>query len=244
MTLTLTLAVKAYFVQNWIHLSYICTAPYVLIILVYVFLVPESARWLHLNNRNDEAMIVLRNIAKWNRRKLPDDVYLPIKLLPDTTTTTTATTTVSHDNPNLLPNEPIRRPQRNIFDLFKTKKLLIRTTANSLLWACGSLQVYGLQVKKTKSRGFIGFVLTAWRIKTFKLFYRQIDFSSRPGVVNEILEIDPKSFWTTWFCNSLLHGVLVKISRFLEKDQSEAGQLLRSCFIYSSQPVILEEQST
>ena len=141
---------KAYFVQNWIHLSYICTAPYVLIVLVYVFFVPESARWLHINNRNDEAMIVLRNIAKWNRRQLPDDVYLPIKLLPDTSATaTTAMTTVSNDNPNLLPNEQTRRPQRNIFHLFKTKRLCIRTAANSLLWACGSLQVYGLQVKNS-----------------------------------------------------------------------------------------------
>ena len=38
--------------------------------------VPESIRWLNLNGRQEEAMKLLRRIAKFNKKQLPDNVTL------------------------------------------------------------------------------------------------------------------------------------------------------------------------
>ena len=120
----MVLGVKAYFVRNWMDLSIVCTAPYVLIVSVYIF-IPESARWLHLHNRNEEAMKVIRNIAKCNHQKLPENVSFPTLVTTD---------------PSFPP-----RPMQNVFHLFKSSKLASQTLAVMLLWACSSLQMYGLQ---------------------------------------------------------------------------------------------------
>ena len=54
------------------------------------------------------------------------------------------------------------------------------------------------------------------------IFYRQLDFLSEPGVANEILENEPKSYLT----------IMQKPPVLKEKVLSEAGQLLRSCLIF------------
>ena len=106
------LGVKAYYLQSWKYLSIACTAPYAFILLFHFF-IPESARWLHLKNRNDEAMDVLRNIAKWNKRRIPDNLTL--------TSSNQSTVTVY-------------RPKTNLLHLFKTHKLAVRTCAMMLVW--------------------------------------------------------------------------------------------------------------
>ena len=55
----------------------------------------------------------------------------------------------------------------------------------------------------------------------YTFFCRQLDFSSEPGVANEILENEPKSCLT----------VVLK-----EKVQSELWQLLRNCLIFGQNP--------
>ena len=117
------LGVKAYFVHNWKYLSILCTAPYAFIVLFYFF-IPESARWLHVKGRNDEALLVLRKIARCNKRSFPDDVTLPTKLLSN--------------------QQPSGR-NINLLHLFKTPKLVIRTVVTMLLWIGSSMQIYGLQ---------------------------------------------------------------------------------------------------
>ena len=38
--------------------------------------VPESVRWLNLNGQTEKAMAILRRIAKFNKRTIPDHVTL------------------------------------------------------------------------------------------------------------------------------------------------------------------------
>ena len=38
--------------------------------------IPESVRWLNLNGKGDEAMKILRRIAKFNKREIPNEITL------------------------------------------------------------------------------------------------------------------------------------------------------------------------
>eukprot|EP00794_Sanderia_malayensis_P018706 gene18706-20594_t len=65
------LGVIAYFVRTWKLLVIICTAPYFFIIIFLKF-IPESIRWLCLNGRTEDAMEIIKQIAKVNGRAAPD----------------------------------------------------------------------------------------------------------------------------------------------------------------------------
>ncbi|XP_065060634.1 organic cation transporter-like protein [Rhopilema esculentum] len=65
------LGVIAFFVQTWKTLMIVITAPYFFILLFFLA-IPESARWLHVNGRNDEALAIFRKIAKCNGKELPE----------------------------------------------------------------------------------------------------------------------------------------------------------------------------
>ena len=69
------LGVKAYYIQNWKHLSIACSAPYAILLFSY-FVIPESVRWLHLQQRNDDAIKVLQKIARWNKLTIPENFTL------------------------------------------------------------------------------------------------------------------------------------------------------------------------
>ena len=72
----MVIGLKAYLLQNWKYLSMACTLPYIIVVVPVYFFVPESPRWLHLKQRTDEAMEVMRNMAKWNKKFIPSDVRL------------------------------------------------------------------------------------------------------------------------------------------------------------------------
>ena len=68
------LGVKAYLLQNWKLLFITCTAPYVISLAFYP-IIPESFIWLRAHGRMDDAMKVLRKIARWNNKVLaPNNV--------------------------------------------------------------------------------------------------------------------------------------------------------------------------
>jgi len=69
------LGVQAYFIRSWKTLFIVCTAPYIFV-LAFARFIPESVRWLNLNGKGDEAMKVLRRIAKFNNKEIPSDIAL------------------------------------------------------------------------------------------------------------------------------------------------------------------------
>ena len=69
------LAVQAMFVSDWRHLLLILTLPYIPLVLFWSWL-PESARWLHAENRTEEAVTILKTIGKVNKKSLPDKIVL------------------------------------------------------------------------------------------------------------------------------------------------------------------------
>ncbi|CAF0795542.1 unnamed protein product [Brachionus calyciflorus] len=65
----LILVLVAYFVRDWRNLSMIFTFA-VIPFLTYFFILPESPRWLILNNKQDKALEVLEKVAKVNKKTL------------------------------------------------------------------------------------------------------------------------------------------------------------------------------
>ncbi|KAJ0054860.1 hypothetical protein NL108_006296, partial [Boleophthalmus pectinirostris] len=60
----------AYLIRDWRKLQLAISAPGFLLIF-YIWVLPQSARWLLANNRKDEAIALLRKAALVNGRELP-----------------------------------------------------------------------------------------------------------------------------------------------------------------------------
>uniref|UniRef100_A0AAR5P5L2 Major facilitator superfamily (MFS) profile domain-containing protein n=4 Tax=Dendroctonus ponderosae TaxID=77166 RepID=A0AAR5P5L2_DENPD len=64
------LAGITYLVRDWVHLSLLTSAPFILYYL-YWFVLPESPRWLLAKGRFEEAATILETLAKTNGKELP-----------------------------------------------------------------------------------------------------------------------------------------------------------------------------
>ncbi|KAJ8343532.1 hypothetical protein SKAU_G00308610 [Synaphobranchus kaupii] len=67
------LAGIAYFFREWRTVQLIIASPLALVI-IYIWLVPESARWLLDRGKTEEAEKVILMVAAVNRRKIPDNI--------------------------------------------------------------------------------------------------------------------------------------------------------------------------
>lgn len=126
------LALKAYYLKNWKWLQVACSAPYALILVFYPF-VPESAKWLQMNNRSDEAMAIFRNIARWNKKDLPANVKLQAPVVA---------------NPN---SESARKSEAG----FGNTGVLIQTFIQCFLWMVTSMCFFGLQLAANQLEGSV-----------------------------------------------------------------------------------------
>ncbi|XP_076077761.1 organic cation transporter protein-like [Mytilus galloprovincialis] len=66
------LALAAYLIRDWRHLNLVMSVPPVLF-LSYIWLVPESPRWLLIKGKIQEAEAILEKTARLNKRILPSD---------------------------------------------------------------------------------------------------------------------------------------------------------------------------
>ena len=81
------LPLQAYFIRDWKILFLVCSAPYLLSLLSFWF-IPESPRWLRTEERMDEAIKVLKEIARWNGKEIDEKTTLskPVKINEQRTT--------------------------------------------------------------------------------------------------------------------------------------------------------------
>ncbi|XP_063405074.1 organic cation transporter protein-like isoform X1 [Mytilus trossulus] len=68
------LALAAYYIRNWKYLNLVVTIPS-LIFLSYIWLLPESPRWLLVKGRAKEAEEILQKTAKYNKTSLPHNLF-------------------------------------------------------------------------------------------------------------------------------------------------------------------------
>ena len=149
------LALKAYFIRNWKHLFFVCTAPYAFVLLFY-FYVPESLRWLRLQGKMVQVMDIFRRIAVWNSKELPKDVWI----VPSTQNQKT------HHSPRAL---------------VSSTKVAFKTFNAAFAWFANGLVYYGLAIAAddlggSLYRNFV--ILSAVEIPAVIV---SIDFSRRFG---------------------------------------------------------------
>lgn len=105
-------------------------------VITYLWLLPESARWLHAAGHYDRATAVLSRIARQNNRELSPTSLEILK---------TDAKKVSKSNPNEV--ESIGVPFSAVF---RHKVLLGRLIVCSCEWIIVALVYYGLSVNATK----------------------------------------------------------------------------------------------
>ncbi|CAB3404130.1 unnamed protein product [Caenorhabditis bovis] len=129
------LAVLAYFILDY-RLLHTAIAIPSLLFLTYWWIIRESARWLFLNGRIDEANSVLCATASANKKMLPKDWMKQVDI--DTSTTTSSSSF-------------------GIVDLVRTPQIRKRTLANFLMWPVTTMVYYGLTMKSDASGGNVFF---------------------------------------------------------------------------------------
>uniref|UniRef100_A0A1I8BBX6 MFS domain-containing protein n=1 Tax=Meloidogyne hapla TaxID=6305 RepID=A0A1I8BBX6_MELHA len=128
-----TLALIAYFCKSWQNIQLITAALHTISICL-ICVLPESPRWLIVNNRVDEAENYIRracrkppfpfNLFDFNKSSLPSDLEL-----------------VKHAEQRKW----VRRDQRaNILHLLKSRALCMRTGVICIVWIATALVYYGL----------------------------------------------------------------------------------------------------
>uniref|UniRef100_A0A672HKZ1 Solute carrier family 22 member 13b n=1 Tax=Salarias fasciatus TaxID=181472 RepID=A0A672HKZ1_SALFA len=111
----------AYIIPNWRIFQIVLFSPLVLVLLLFYWVLPESARWLITQGRKDEAVKLIRKAAKVNRRNVPEDLL--DKLEVEGTT-----------------------KRGSMLDIFRRSYLRKRAVIMSCVWFGTSLMYYGLSL--------------------------------------------------------------------------------------------------
>ncbi|XP_046691189.1 solute carrier family 22 member 13 isoform X2 [Silurus meridionalis] len=115
------LAGVAYFIRSWRNLQLAISAPG-FIFIFYIWVLPNSARWLLVNNRKEEALVLLRKAASVNGRALPTAVQL--------------------DKCEGMQE----KNQHTVADLFRTPQMRKRSFILFYIWFVNVLVYYGLSL--------------------------------------------------------------------------------------------------
>ncbi|XP_039610118.1 solute carrier family 22 member 13b [Polypterus senegalus] len=114
----MTLAGIAYGVRDWRILQLVLSLP-AAVLVVYYWILPESARWLLTQGRTEEAKKIIANAAHVNKRKVPYE---------------------------LLEKMEVEKSSRSgsMLDLFRISRLRKMTLIMCYVWLVNSLVYYGL----------------------------------------------------------------------------------------------------
>ena len=115
------LCICAYFVQNWKILLVVCTAPYYLALVFWLW-VPESIRWLQSKNEIDDVKTILKKVSRVNKKETVNN--LDFQLIEDDSS----------------------KQKRNILALFGSRTILLQSLVQGYGWFAVVLVYYGLSL--------------------------------------------------------------------------------------------------
>lgn len=123
------LAWVTYLVRDWVYLSLVTSAPFMLY-SIYWFFLPESPRWLLAKGKLDEASEILERLARINNRELPEGFRhrLKQKMMLQRT----------------LSEEERLKKSPSPLDLCRTPNMRLKTMLITLNWFANEMVYVGL----------------------------------------------------------------------------------------------------
>ncbi|KAI9521973.1 hypothetical protein NQZ68_040883 [Dissostichus eleginoides] len=109
----------AYLIRDWRVLQLVLFSPLLLLVAVYYWFLPESARWLITQGRKEEALKELQRAARLNGTTVPEHLLDELEIEGTS-------------------------GRRNVFDIFRISYLRKRTLINGYNWFAANLLYYGL----------------------------------------------------------------------------------------------------
>uniref|UniRef100_A0A915K3F8 Major facilitator superfamily (MFS) profile domain-containing protein n=1 Tax=Romanomermis culicivorax TaxID=13658 RepID=A0A915K3F8_ROMCU len=120
------LALVAYLTKSWRTIQIITAIAHTVTIIMFICVLPESPRWLIVNNRLREAERIIRNACRMNHSELPADLEL-----------------TSH----VEQRKWVKRNERaNLLHVFKSCDLIVRTIVIFFVWVATALVYYGISL--------------------------------------------------------------------------------------------------
>ncbi|XP_073486120.1 solute carrier family 22 member 13 [Aquarana catesbeiana] len=116
----MVLAGVCYGIRNWRLLQIVCSAPTALLFF-YIWILPESPRWLLTKGKHERAKEILRKAASVNKKKFSEELLTQLQ-------------------------EEKETKSRSMLDLFRIPTLRRVTLVMSFVWFVNSLVYYGLSL--------------------------------------------------------------------------------------------------
>lgn len=137
------IGVVGYFFQNWRHFLLVLYSP-CLLGFCFLWLVPESVRWLMTQHRCEEVAIIVKKAAKANGKQLSDISLMQLEnsQAPKVTNTTTTSEKV-----------PEKGPKYPVIAALKNVKLVMRLMVCSFCWLTNTFVYYGLNLNAVTLAG-------------------------------------------------------------------------------------------
>ncbi|XP_070567114.1 organic cation transporter protein-like [Ptychodera flava] len=127
----------AYFIRHWWILQLVISAQFVILLLIYWLMLPESPRWLLSTGRTERAQKVIRKFEKGNHVVIPESVYDEMKA-------------------NAKEDEKEAESQgrkEGFLDIIKSPTLRKRSLNLFFNWFTNSLVYYGLSLNTSNLAG-------------------------------------------------------------------------------------------
>ncbi|GFO12340.1 organic cation transporter protein [Plakobranchus ocellatus] len=125
-----TLVLAAFLVRDWQTLQLVLSCPMVIVGVSYIWLMPESPRWLLSKGRYSEARAILQTMSKVNKREIPEKM-----LMSEVCTEAREDQTEEYQPP---------AKGENMWRLLKSPVLVIRLIILAYGWLINSMVYYGL----------------------------------------------------------------------------------------------------
>lgn len=139
------LSAVTYIVRDWVTLAYCTSLPFVSYFL-YMFILPESPRWLLMRGRLEEALKILEKMARVNGKEFPIDFKTKLE----------ARIIKEKEHPKKVVNV-------SVFDLFRTPNMRLKTILITLSWFANETVYLGMSYygPALGSNQYVSFFLSA-----------------------------------------------------------------------------------
>ncbi|XP_060656408.1 organic cation transporter protein [Drosophila nasuta] len=140
----------AWLLTDWKHLQLALSIP-PLFFVIYVWLVPESVRWLLARNEHEKAGAIIRRAAHVNQRELSLELMASFKQQNLNAT----------DKQQLSSDQEQRQIWASVKQVFASHSLIWRYTLLLFIWAVNAIVFYGLSLNSTNLSGnkYLNFAL-------------------------------------------------------------------------------------